>query len=212
MVSTDPATLPPGSLIEGETFVDLDIARLAGLEFFRCRFERCRFVEATLSRCVFERCVFDGCDLTRVRLGQSGLRDVHFIDCKLLGVELGGAADNPEVHFERCLLRHAAFHGLSLRRVRFSGACQLQEASFLEADLEDVDLGDSELERASFRRCSLGGADFSRAGDVGFEPAQNQAKDALISVDTAIQLARAAGLRVAGHDAPRGARRAARRR
>ena len=77
---------------------------------------------------------------------------------------------------------------------------------------EDVDLGDSELERASFRRCSLGGADFSRAGDVGFEPAQNQAKDALISVETAIQLARAAGLRVAGHDAPRGARRAARRR
>jgi uncharacterized protein YjbI with pentapeptide repeats len=212
MVSTDPAALPPGSLIEGETFADLDIARLAGLEFFRCRFERCRFVDATLSRCVFERCVFDGCDLTRVRLGQSGLRDVHFIDCKLLGVELGGAADNPEVHFERCLLRHAAFHGLSLRRVRFSGACQLQEASFLEADLEDVDLDDSELERASFRRCSLGGADFSRAGDVGFEPAQNQAKDALISVETAIQLARAAGLRVAGHDAPRGARRAARRR
>jgi fluoroquinolone resistance protein len=212
MHGPDPSTLPPGTLVEGQTFVDIDIGRVAGLEFFNCRFERCRFVEATLSRCVFERCVFDGCDLTRVRLGQSGLRGVHFVDSKLLGVEFAGAADNPEMHFERCVLRHAAFHGVSLRGVRFSGACQLQEASFLEADLQDVDLADSDLERATFRRCGLGGADFSGASGVWFEPAQNQAKDALISVETAVHLARAAGLRVAGHDAPRGARRGARRR
>lgn len=212
MASVDPSTLPSGALVEGQTFTDLDVVRLAGLEFFNCRFERCRSVEATFSRCVFERCVFDGCDLTRVRLGQSGLRGVHVVDSKLLGVELAGAADNPEVHFERCLLRHAAFHGVSLRSVRFSGACQLQEASFLDADLQDVDFGDADLERATFRRCAMGGADFSGASGVWFEPAQNDAKDALISVETAIQLARVAGLRVAGHDAPRGARRGARRR
>jgi hypothetical protein len=35
-----------------------------------------------------------------------------------------------------------------------------------------------------------------------FEPAQNRAKDAYISPETAIQLARAAGLRVAGTDQP----------
>jgi hypothetical protein len=33
------ARLSPGTLVEGQTFVDEDISHLAGIEFFTCRFE-----------------------------------------------------------------------------------------------------------------------------------------------------------------------------
>lgn len=196
-----------GTLVEEETIADETFSHLAGVEFDRCRFERCRFADARLSRVVFERCVFVDCDLSRVAFGDSGLRGVRFEECRLFAVDFAGAADNPEVAFVRSVVRSASFSGVNLRRATFT-ACQLQEATFVDADLQDVDFAGSELDGASFQRCRLGGADFSTTSGLHFEPSKNQAKDALISVETAIQLARAAGLRVVGFDDARPASRA----
>lgn len=199
------ATAPrfaPGSLIEQETLVGETFERLAGVEFDRCRFERCRFADAALSRVVFERCVFIDCDLSRVALGDSGLRGVRFEECRLFAVDFSRAADNPEVEFVRSNLRSASFAGVNLRGTAFT-ACQLQESTFLETDLRDADFAGSELDGASFNRCALAGTDFSMTRGLHFEPTKNQAKDAFIAVETAIHLARAAGLRVAGSDEAR---------
>lgn len=203
---SDLTRLAAGTLVEQETFADVEVTRLAGVEFDRCRFERCRFIDAALSRVVFERCTFVECDLTRVAFGDSSLRGVRFEDCKLFAVDFARAGDNPDVVFERSILRCALFHGINLRTTRFA-SCQLQEASFLDSDLQDADFAGSELDNATFRRCSLAGADFSTTTGLVFEPAQNQSRDALIGVDTAIQLARAVGLRVAGYDDARSSKR-----
>lgn len=207
----DLASAPAGTLVEAEVFVDVDLSRLTKLELYRCRFEGCRFPEASLSGVVFEACTFIDCDLTRARLGDSSFRGVVFRDCKLLGVDFGRAAANPEVTFERCLLRYAVFDGVNLRGTTFSD-CQIQEATFVEADLQDASFAGCDLSLSTFRRAALGGVDFSDAVGVFFEPRENQSKDAYIAVETAVQLARQAGLRVAGYDKPRAAKGRATRR
>ncbi len=197
--TTNLQTLPAGALVEDELFVDVDIAAIGKIELYKCRFENCRLPEARLSRVVIEGCEFVGCDLTRVSLGGSSLRGVRFVDCKLLGVDFGKASDNPEVSFERCLLRYAVFDGVNVRGARFVD-CQLQEASFVEADLQDTDFQGSDLSHAVLKKSALGGADLSTTTGLFFDAMQNQSKDAFISVETAIHMAQAAGLRVAGHD------------
>lgn len=203
---TDLSRLPAGALVEGEVFHDVDIAALTKLELYRCHFDNCRFGDAVFSRVVIEDCDFVGCDLTRISWGDSSLRGVRFVDCKLLGVNFAKANDNPDVSFERCLLRYAVFDGVSLRGARFVD-CQMAESSFVEADLQESDFSSSTLTHAVFKRCQMAGADFSTAVELLFDAGVNDAKDAFISVETAIHMAQSLGLRVAGHDDPRPSRR-----
>lgn len=200
--TTNLARLPGGALVEGERFVDVDIAAIGKIELYKCRFENCRLQEGSWSRVVVEGCEFVGCDLTRVSFGGSSLRGVRFVDCKLLGVDFGKAGENPDVSFERCLLRYAVFDGVNLRGASFVD-CQMQESSFIETDLRDCDFQSSDLTHAVLKRSSLAGADFSTTTGLFFETTQNQSKDAFIAVETAIHMAQAAGLRVAGHDEAR---------
>lgn len=207
---TDLQKLPRGALVEGEAFVDVDIAGVAGVEVYKCRFDNCRFVEARFDKVVFEAVEFKDCDLTRVAWGSSSLRGAKFIDCKLLGVNFSALNDNPDVSFERCLLRYAVFDGVALRGAKLFD-CNLAEASFNEADLRDCDFSQSDFTHAVMKKCSLAGADFSTSTGLSFDPAANQSKDAFIAVETAVQIAQAAGLRVAGYDDAKGSKKPRRR-
>lgn len=199
------AAFAPGSLIEDAAIVDVDVAALPAVEFYRCRFERCRMADATTARVRFEDCEFVACDLAKLRLGDASLRGVRFVDCKLVGVDFAAAAEHPDVAFQGCLMRYARFDGVALRGVVFR-ACQLVECSFVETLLHDATFDDCDLTNAVFKGTDLDGADLSTSTGVFFGLANNRVQDAFISVDTAIHLARAAGLRVVGTDEKRGAR------
>jgi fluoroquinolone resistance protein len=184
---------------EGQTFSEVDVARIGKIEFYKCHFERCRMQDAALQKTTFEQCTFTSCDMTRIAWGMSSLRGVRFTDCKLLGVNFAAANDNPDVAFESCVLRYAVFDGVHLRGASFHDVA-LQEASFVDSDVREAAFTACDLTRAVFRKCQMAGADFTTSTGLFFEPTQNQAKDAMIAVETAIQLARAVGLRVAGYD------------
>ncbi len=192
----------PGDLIEDATFADANTTTVVGAEYYKCRFERCELAGATCKGAVFESCTFVDCDLTRVAWAGAPLRDARFVDCKLVGADFGRAGDNPELHFERCLMRYTSFDGVNAGGVVYVD-CQLQEATFVEANLRDAEFSGSDLSGATFKNASLAGADFSTAVGVFFDAKENQSKDAYISVDTAVAMAQARGLRVAGYDKER---------
>src|SRR4051812_7575113 len=114
---------------ENEVFSDLDLngANLTGKEFYRCTFENCPAQESRWSKSLLEACVFKGCDLTRAAMAHTGLRDVRFEGCKLMGVDWSSVSPNPELAFEECNLRYCSFVGLSLRKTTFT-RCLAQEA------------------------------------------------------------------------------------
>lgn len=189
--------------LEDETFLDIDApeARIRGRELYRCTFERAKLAGATLAGCTLERCTFVDCDLTRVSFADTSLQGVRFERCKLLGVDFSTLRANPDVTFEGCLLRYAAFADLNLRGIRFVD-CELGEAQFNDCTLVNADFPGSDLAGASFTRCDLAGADLSTANGVFLDARQNNLKDAFIPLETAVLLAQAQGMKVAGFDKP----------
>lgn len=189
------------AFFEGESFDDVEGAKVAHKEFFRCTFRNGKLAESRWERCSFEACTFIDCDLTRMVPMNSSWRGVTFKQCKLLGVDFSSLAVNPDVTFEGCILRYVVMNGVNLRGTRFSD-CEMQDAQLVESSFIDADFTGSDLTGATFSRCDLAGADFSSARGVYFEPRQNTAKGAFVPVETAVMIAQAAGLRVAGHDDP----------
>ena len=188
-------------LLENETFADLDLEGhdILGKELYRCTFRSVKLPEVRLDKSVFEQCKFIDSDLTRVKAVGASFHGVRFEHCKLLGVELSNLAANPDVFFDECNLRYASFGGLNLRNTKLH-RCQLQEASFHETSLIDASFDGSDLSSAAFSRCDLAGADFSNAVGVYFEAAQNCVKGVRIPVETAVMMAQALGMHVAGYE------------
>jgi fluoroquinolone resistance protein len=202
-------------------FVGLDLAGvdLGGKEFSGCTFTRCKAQESRWRRARLDECRFEECDLTRIQVRGMIALDLRFAGCKLMGVEWAELGHLPRLAFTGCVLEFASFVGLDLRGVPFLSS-QITEANFFDVDLREADFSGSELRGAVFRGCALDKADFSAATGALIDPATNDARGAVISLETAALLAMQRGLVVAGlanpaapstARAPRGASRSRRR-
>jgi uncharacterized protein YjbI with pentapeptide repeats len=198
--------------VEGQHVVDPDLkeGHLADTELYQCAFTGGTLAASRFEHVVFEDCAFENCDLSRISLKGCRAIGVRFVGCKLLGVHFSALASNPELSFEGCDLRYAVFDGHRLKGTRWLG-CKLQDASFNGCELTETDFSGSELLGAVFDGCQLAGADLSTAVDLFLDPAKNRARDAFVAVDAAVQVARSLGLRVAGYDGEKAARKKGRR-
>jgi fluoroquinolone resistance protein len=195
------------ALVEDQTFEDpCDPRSLAGQELYRCAFRGVKWPELRLEGAKLERCTFEDCDLTRTVLAGVSLRGVVFRRCKMLGVDFTKLADDPDVTFEHSILRYANISAVNLRGSKLD-SCELQEARFFEANLIDVDFAGSDLAGATFDRCDLTGADFAHAAHVFIDPRVNNAKGCIVPLETAVMMAQAQGISVAGYADPKGSSR-----
>jgi len=150
-------------------------------EYENCRFLNCNFYNGDLSHITFRECRFEGCDFSLTKLKNTALSNIHFIDCKLLGVQFDDC--NPFllfVDFENCLLKLAVFHKLKLKKTRFKN-CNLQEVDFTEADLSSSSLDDCDLQRAIFHKTNLEKADLRSSFHYSIDPENNRIKKAKFS-------------------------------
>ena len=109
-----------------------------------------------------------------MNLSGTGLQNVAFEGCKLLGVSFTECQDLLfGVHFDRCLLRYALFGGRKLGATRFE-QCELPEADFTNADLTAATFAECDLTRAIFHNTRLEATDFRTATGVSLDPAANQ--------------------------------------
>ena len=120
-----------------------------------------------------------------------------------MGIEWTDLGRFPSLTFSECTLQYASFVSLSLRKTEFID-CTITEANFFEVDLGEAMFRGSDLGGAVFRRCTLRKTDFSAATGVFFDPAINEARDAIVSMETAALLAMHLGLRVAGYSSAPG--------
>lgn len=194
-------------LLRGGTFVDrtftaLDLREhdLGGKEFTGCTFSQCKAQESRWRGSRIEDCTFERCDLTQARLAGVVAGSLRFVDSKLMGIEWTELGRFASLAFTGCVLQYASFLRLGLRGAAFVD-CTLTDANFFEVDLGGANFRGSTLTGTVFRRCKLRDADFSAAAGVFFDPADNEARGAVISLETAALLATHLGLRVAGHAA-----------
>ncbi|GAB3301534.1 pentapeptide repeat-containing protein [Hymenobacter tenuis] len=139
--------------------------------------------QADLAGRLFSDCLFENCNLAGSTIANASLQNVAFEGCKLLGVQFEVCRDMLfGVHFDKCQLDYASFHGKVMPNTRFVG-CSLQEANFTQTDLSGAVFHNCQLRRAVFSRTRLIGADFRTAQEVLLDPEQNEMKQARFSLE-----------------------------
>jgi len=155
---------------------------LAVADYDNCTFLNCNFAGTDLSEMNFAECIFENCDLSNAKLVKTGLKDVQFKGCKLLGLHFNDCeAFLFQVGFDNCSLNLSSFYKRKLAKTRFIN-CSLKEVDFAEADLSNATFINSDLTTAIFDNTNLEKADLRTAYNYTIDPERNKLKKAKLSV------------------------------
>ena len=135
------------------------------LDIENSTFEGVTFVGRTMPQISASRTTLVGCDMSGGRF--VSLRNVRFVDCKLVGADFNGA-DLRDVSLERCVLRLANLRMVKLRRVQFID-CTLHDVDVYDLDAEDVGFANSDLERVNIDRLRARRVDLRGTRRLGLE-------------------------------------------
>ncbi|RFZ81705.1 pentapeptide repeat-containing protein [Mucilaginibacter terrenus] len=185
--------------IEDKTFTSLAVADLkAAGTYENCTFKACLWPKAYLNGFIFIDCVFEECDLTQADIGNSGLQNAVFKNCRLNEVNFSKGLDFLfAVNFEGCVLDHAVFHRKKNKKANFTD-CSLREADFSDTDLTDAKFVNCDLHRAAFSQTILRNADLRTSYNFTIDPDDNVVKNARFSVHGLPGLLEKYSLRITG--------------
>jgi len=154
-----------------------------GEEFDDCTFIHCNFSNSDLSGAVFVDCRMTDCDLSMVKVSQTMIRNVAFINCKVVGVDFSKCLSLLlEVNFEKCCLDYSIFTRNKLSKTTFK-ECVIKDADFTEADLTGACFDDCELLNTVFHRTDLSEADFRTSRNYTINLEKNRVRKAKFSYD-----------------------------
>lgn len=154
---------------------------LAKGEYERCTFKQCDFANANVSSYKFIECTFAGCNLSLMNLAKTSLQDVHFKDCKMLGLRFDQCHDFAlSFTFDSCILHDASFFRLKLKKTIFRN-CQLRHADFTECDLTQALFDSCDLCDTTFDHTILEKADFTTSFNYIIDLESNRVKKAAFS-------------------------------
>jgi fluoroquinolone resistance protein len=140
--------------------VDYSATELSGEEFECCAFRDCDFSESNLSESLFTDCRMIDCNLTMVIVSHAGLRNVAFVNCKVVGVDFSKCLPFLfAVSFDKCRLDYSHFIKNRLKKTTFT-ECTIRDADFTEADLTGASFDKCDLSNTLFSRTNLSHADF----------------------------------------------------
>lgn len=160
---------------------DAKLTEIVKAEYDHCTFSGLDLSDSDFSGYKFVDCTFNDCNLSLVKTFKTGLCNVRFVNCKLLGWRFEQC--NPfalEVVFERCLLQHATFYKLSLKKTLFRN-CVLHETDFSDSDFSEADFSGSDLAGSVFDNTKLDKADFRSAFNYVINPVTNRIRKARFS-------------------------------
>lgn len=165
-------------------------------EFEACTFSECNFSESDFSDKTFLDCTFTSCDLSLAKLDHTALKNVTFIECKLLGLHFENC--NPfllELHFNACMLDHASFYSTVLTHSTFEN-CKMHEVEFTDADLRKSKITNCDLLNARFERVQAEKTNFSGSYNVDIDPVINNITNATFSHEALPGLLHRYGLKI----------------
>lgn len=147
-----------------------------------CQFLNCDFSGTDLSAFRFIECSFKNCNLSLAKIHQTAFRDVHFAECKMLGLHFDTSnALGFEIHCEKSILNNCIFYGWNLKKTIFRD-CSLKEVDFAQSDLTSAVFDQCDLLDANFERTKMEKADFRTAFNYSIDPENNMIKKAKFSL------------------------------
>ena len=119
--------------------------------------------------------------MSMVKFNGTGLNDVTFKDCKLLGINFSDCEDFMfSVAFEKCVLDYCSFMGKKMVKTKFSDS-SMKNMVFTEANLTQAVFSRTDLAGTLFSQTLLKEADFTTAINYAIDPSLNMVKKAKFS-------------------------------
>ena len=165
---------------DSTTFESLDFSEqpIQDGEYTKCIFTNCNFSKTNFKGTDFVDCTFKGCNFALALLDNTGLKNVTFIACKLIGINFGACSNFLfEVSFRDCHLDYSSFFQKKLKKTNFT-ECSLKEVDFEQADLSSASFNNCDLYNSRFIGTNLEKADFRTAINYTFDPEINKMKGA----------------------------------
>ncbi len=175
---------------------DFTVQSLDKGEYENCLFINCSFAAIDLREFGFVECRFINCDFSNAIISHTMFRDVHFKECKLLGLQFNECNELFfTASFDSCQLRLASFFKRKLKSCSFIN-CQLHEVDFAEADLQKSRFENCDFSNSLFDRTNLTKVDLSSCYNFTIDPETNNVSKASFSADQLIGLLRKYGINV----------------
>ena len=195
-------SLSESSEFTDQTFAGLELVadRIAGKEFYDCKFTDCLFRESEILSCRFNDCTITRCDLSLARLNGTSFRQTEFVQSRLLGVDWT-LVDWPKflkkspLAFRESVLDYGIFAGLTLHELKLQ-ECRVKEADFSEADLTRVVFDETDLTDSRFWQTDLTAANFETASNYRIDVGLNKIKGARFSLPEAVSLLRSLDIKL----------------
>ena len=157
-------------------------------EFDDCSFVNCNFSKSDLRGVEFLDCRFTGCNLSLALVDDTGIKNIEFKDCKLMGIDFSKCNDFLfSASFENCQLDYCSFYKKKMKKVNFSKS-SLKHVDFTETDLSLAVLNECDLADAIFVQTILEKTDFRTARNYAFDPEVNKVKKARFSMPEVVGL------------------------
>jgi fluoroquinolone resistance protein len=169
----------------GKTFENITYSEkpIKNREFDKCTFKVCDLSNSDFSYTKFIDCSFVGCNLAMIKLMSSGLNNISFKECKLLGVNFTECEDFLfSVKFEDCVLDYASFMYKKMPKTQFLNS-SLQGTVFTKTDLTSSRFDNTNLLNAVFEKTQLAEANFLTAYNFIIDPELNYLKKAKFSME-----------------------------
>lgn len=168
-------------MAENQTIEKADFSEnLLDTEYLNCRFVNCNFEQQQLGKIVIEECSFEQCNLSLVKTNKTSWHNVHFYECKMMGIDLTASNPFSTFRFNKSNLQYAVFSQMKLKSTHFV-QCNLQEADFSDADLSLSVFNQCDLLRSVFYNTNLENADLTSAYHFIIDPRTNRLKNARFS-------------------------------
>ena len=156
--------------------IDLTTKGLPKGEYENCQFTNCNLSGLDLSGFVFINSRFYGCDLGLIKLHNTILRDIHFKDCKMIGLQFGDTNEfGLTVSFDSCILTNASFYKTKIKKTKFINS-KITEVDFTETDLTESIFDHCDLTGAIFSSTNVEKVDFTSSYNYTINPEENKIK------------------------------------
>jgi fluoroquinolone resistance protein len=168
------------ALQEGMKFENTDFSGqdLFDKEYVKCEFINCNFSKSNLRSTDFIDCSFRLCDFSLAVMDNTGLKNVQFSSCKLMGINFSATSNFLfAVGFADSTLDYSSFFKKKMKKTVFKD-CSLKEVDFEEADLSMAVFNNCDLLGTIFSRTNLEKADFRSALNYALDPEINSIKKA----------------------------------
>ena len=127
-------------------------------------------------------------------MGDTAWRNVHFTDCKMLGLHWEHAnAFGLECSFTHCTLDQNIFTGMDLRSFRFQDT-SLKHADFSDANGAGISFNGCDFSDAYFENTRVENTDFRQSLNLSIRLPNNHVKGARFRLDQAPELLRMFGV------------------